>query len=73
MGVRPAKGLLKEHASTFNAIMHLVDWFIIALTGWLAHWFYLGSPSLEDHYEAALLIGVLLTSLVFSRFNVYRV
>jgi len=66
------RGVLKEHSSALNVIFHMGDWFMVALTGWLAHWYYLGRPSLHDRYEIALLVGVLLTALIFPRFNIYR-
>jgi len=66
------RGVLKEHSSVLNVIFHMGDWFMVALTGWLAHWCYLGRPSLHDRYEIALLVGVLLTALIFPRFNIYR-
>jgi putative colanic acid biosynthesis UDP-glucose lipid carrier transferase len=66
------RGVLKEHSSALNVIFHVGDWFMVALTGWLAHWYYLGRPSLYDRYEIALLVGVLLTALIFPRFNIYR-
>jgi Undecaprenyl-phosphate glucose phosphotransferase len=72
MSPRPLGGVLKEYAGALNALFHVVDWLMIGLAGWLAHWLYLGRPSLPDHYEAALLVGVLLAALVFPRFNVYR-
>lgn len=71
MGVRPG-GVLKEYASTLNALFHLGDWLVIGLSGWLAHWLYLERPSLSSHYEIALLVGVLLATLVFPRFHLYR-
>jgi Undecaprenyl-phosphate glucose phosphotransferase len=72
MRARPLRGVLKEYSSTFNVLLHVCDWVWIALTGWLAHWIYLGGPSLPGFYEAAILVGVLFAALVFPRFGVYR-
>ncbi|ACL73163.1 Undecaprenyl-phosphate galactose phosphotransferase [Thioalkalivibrio sulfidiphilus HL-EbGr7] len=72
MSPRRSGGVLKEHAGFLNVTLHVIDWFIVAFCGWLSHWLYLGVPSLDDHYEAALLIGALLAALVFQRFNLYR-
>ncbi len=72
MATGSLRGVLKEYSSTLSVLLHVCDWVWIALTGWLAHWIYLGRPSLPGFYEAAILVGVLLAALVFPRFHVYR-
>ncbi|WP_422126848.1 undecaprenyl-phosphate glucose phosphotransferase [Thioalkalivibrio sulfidiphilus] len=72
MSPKRSGGVLKEHAGLLNAVLHLLDWFIVGVTGWLAYWMYLGRTSLPDNYEAALVVGVLAAAVIFPRFQIYR-
>lgn len=65
-------GLLRQHGNLLSAMLRLIDVLIVGLAGWLAHRWYLGSFSLPGHYDAALIIGMLLTSLLLPRFGCYR-
>lgn len=66
------RGLFKEHGGLFNRLLEVMDWAIIGLTGWWAHWYHLGSSTLPDSYKLALLISLLASALVFARLGVYR-
>jgi putative colanic acid biosynthesis UDP-glucose lipid carrier transferase len=66
------RSVLKEQSTLFRAVIQLSDWLVIGCTGWLAHWAYLGTSEISDAYKAALMVGILLSSLVFSKLNVYR-
>ncbi|MBK1672627.1 undecaprenyl-phosphate glucose phosphotransferase [Ectothiorhodospira shaposhnikovii] len=72
MKLKVYRGILKEHASLLNGILQALDWLVVVLAGWMAHWIYLGSPSLGGGYDGALLVGMLLTALIFPRFHLYR-
>jgi len=72
MSPRRPGGVLKEHAGLLNAALHLLDWLLVGLAGWLAFLIYLGQTSLPGNYEAALVVGVLAVAVIFPRFHVYR-
>jgi len=67
-----ASGMLKEHSSVLAAALRGIDWAVIAGAGWTAHWVYLGTWSMRAPYELALVLGVLLTALIFPQFGLYR-
>lgn len=66
------RGLLKEHSTVLNALLHLVDWVGIALTAWVAHRLYLGGWVMDYHYSVVVGIAILLAALLFPRFQLYR-
>ncbi|WP_198420399.1 undecaprenyl-phosphate glucose phosphotransferase [Sulfurimicrobium lacus] len=66
------RGLLKEHSSILNAVLHLLDWAGIIFAAWLAHRLYLGNSSLPAAYGVVIGIVVLLSALLFPRFNLYE-
>lgn len=66
------RGILKEHASTLNAAFHVADWLMIAFSGWVSHWIYLGSPDLPSHYSSAIGISLLIATWLFPRFSLYQ-
>jgi putative colanic acid biosynthesis UDP-glucose lipid carrier transferase len=65
-------GILKEHASTLNAAFHVADWLVIALSGWLAYWLYLGTPTLPGRYSVVILLTLLFAAWLFPRFSLYQ-
>ena len=65
-------GLLRQHGRLFNSLLRVFDMGAVALAGWLAYALRFESFRLPAIYEVALLVGVLLTAVVFSRFGVYR-
>ncbi|WP_127476956.1 undecaprenyl-phosphate glucose phosphotransferase [Sulfurivermis fontis] len=67
-----SRGILKEHASILNAALHLADWLAIAVTAWLAHWWYLDSIELPNNYLLVVLIALLCAALLFPRFALYQ-
>ncbi len=66
------RGLLKEHSSILNAVLHSLDWAGIIFAAWAAHSLYLGSWSLPAAYSVVIGIVVLLAALLFPRFNLYQ-
>ncbi|MEW5992970.1 MAG: undecaprenyl-phosphate glucose phosphotransferase [Candidatus Zixiibacteriota bacterium] len=67
-----SRGILKEHASILNAALHLTDWLAIAVTAWLAHWWYLDSIELPGGYLLVVLIALLCAAWLFPRFSLYQ-
>jgi Undecaprenyl-phosphate glucose phosphotransferase len=66
------RGILREHATALNALLHLSDWAAISLAAWCAHRAYLGSWELPSTYTIVVGITVLFSALVFPRLNLYR-
>ena len=65
-------GLLRQHGRLFNSLLRVFDMGAVAVAGWLAYALRFESFRLPATYEVALLVGVLLTAVLFSRFGVYR-
>lgn len=65
------RGLLREYASALNTAFHLADWLVIAGSGWLAHWLYLGTFILPVRHYQLVIIVFLLTALIFPLFRLY--
>ena len=66
------RGILKEHSTALNTLLHLFDWATISLTGWVAHRLYLGSCALPSKYSIVIGITVLIAALLFPRLDLYR-
>ena len=66
------RGVLKEHATLLNALLHVSDWGGILLAAWVAHRIYLGNWSLPASYSIVVGVVVLLAALLFPRFNLYQ-
>lgn len=54
------------------AILHAFDWAGIILAAWIAHRFYLNSWSLPTLYTSVVGVVVMLTALLFPRFDLYK-
>ena len=65
------KGLLKEYAGILAMLIRGVDMATVFAAGWLAYVYKMGSLNLTSAYFGALMIGVAMTPLVFSFFNIY--
>jgi len=66
------RGLLKEHSSALNIIFHIFDWVGIIFAGWLAHRIYLAGWFMPGSYSIVIGVVVLLSALLFPRFNLYK-
>lgn len=62
----------KKHSSVLIAILHAFDWAGIILAAWIAHRFYLNSWSLPTLYTSVVGVVVMLTALLFPRFDLYK-
>lgn len=66
------RGVLKEHATILNALLHVSDWGAILLAACAAYRIYLGNWNLPTSYSLVTGIAVLMAALLFPRFNLYR-
>ena len=66
------RGVLKEHATLLNALLHVSDWAAILLAAWAAYRIYLGDWGFPASYSIVVGIVVLLAALLFPRFNLYQ-
>lgn len=67
-----SRGILKEYASALNATLHVADWLVVFLTGWLAHWLYLDSAAMSVRYLNVILLALLFAAWIFPRFSLYQ-
>jgi putative colanic acid biosynthesis UDP-glucose lipid carrier transferase len=65
------KGLLKEYSRAISMLTRAVDMVTVCFAGWLAYVIKFDQVVLLPSYRSALLIGLLLTPVVFSFFNIY--
>ena len=65
------KGLLKEYSRAIAALIYMLDMATVLLAGWLAYVLRFGEATLDAPYWEAVAIGVLLTPMMLSFFNVY--
>lgn len=67
------KGVLRESAPFLNLLLHLLDYVAICLAGMLAYRLHFGDYYLASPYLIALLSAILLATIVFPLFSMYRV
>lgn len=65
------KGLLKEYSRTLSLMIRLLDMAVVFCAGMLTFAYKFGSLEVSPEYFQALLVGVILTPIVFSFFNIY--
>lgn len=65
------KGLLKEYSRAISMMVRAMDVVCILVGGWLAYIIKFDAYILSPHYAYALLMGGVMTSLVFSSLNIY--
>jgi putative colanic acid biosynthesis UDP-glucose lipid carrier transferase len=70
--LNPKRSLLKSNATLLDQLVRLADPIIVVLTGWAAHWMYLGSPIAPPTYWVALLAIALCSLAVFPATGLYR-
>ena len=66
------KGVLREYASPLSLVARFLDIFCVAFGGLLAFYFKFGPAELPTHYQTALLVGVLLTLIIFPVSGIYQ-
>lgn len=65
------KGLLKEYSRAIIMMVRLMDMMTILFAGWVAYIFRFSDIGMPASYLAATMIGLLLTPIVFSSFDIY--
>lgn len=66
------RGLLKEHFQILLWVLRILDMSAIVVAGLAAYYYKFGDLQLFDYYIAALLIGALVTVVVFPYFHIYE-
>jgi putative colanic acid biosynthesis UDP-glucose lipid carrier transferase len=74
--VKRPRGILKRNADALLLVSQVVNPLLVGLVGYLTFYFYLlPKPEFDDfpaRYQIAILVGMLLTILILSWFQVYR-
>ena len=67
------KGVLREHSAALNAILRLLDVFLLLFAGLAAHYILFNSIVLTSPYKVGLLTAALSVAILFPAFDMYRV
>ncbi|ROR35152.1 undecaprenyl-phosphate glucose phosphotransferase [Inmirania thermothiophila] len=67
-----ARGLLREYARTLSVVARTLDALAVVLAALAAYGLRFGELHLPRHYQIALVVGALLTLVVFPYFHVYQ-
>ena len=74
--MKQPRGILKRNADALLLVSQVVNPLLVGLVGYLTFYFYLlPKPEFDDfpaRYQIAILVGMLLTILILSWFQVYR-
>lgn len=65
------KGLLKEYSRAISLLTRAMDMITVLLAGWIAYIYRFHEWLISSSYLSAIAIGLLLTTIVFSSFNIY--
>lgn len=65
------KGLLKEYSRAMSMAMRIMDMTAVFLAGVMAYFFKFGDVHFSFYYFIAIIIGVMITPILFSFFNIY--
>jgi len=68
----PYRGVLKEYASLWDVLLRCADASVVALTGLLAGWIYLGDVADQGAYRLGIVLAILLVLVLFPSFGLYR-
>ena len=66
------RGLLREYARTLSTVARLLDATAVVIAGVAAHTIRFGNLDIPPHYRVALVLGALLTFVVFPHFQLYH-
>jgi len=66
------RNILKENASLFHSFLYLFDWMVIASSSVLSYRIYLKTWEIPSSYALVIGISILLSALIFPRFDLYR-
>lgn len=67
------RGVLKEYATLWEAMLRTSDAIIVVLSGWLASEIYLGGMPQLPGYRIGMVLAVLLCLIMFPAFGMYKV
>lgn len=65
------KGLLKEYSRVISLLTRAMDMVTVCIAGWTAYIIKFDQLIVSPSYRSAILIGVILTPMVLSFFNIY--
>ena len=63
---------MRQYGGALYGLLRVMDVLIVIFCAWLAYVWRFDSHSLPGNYELAVVLGVLLSAMVFSQFGVYR-
>lgn len=66
------RNILKENSSLFHSFLYLFDWVAIAASSVLSYRIYLKTWEIPSSYAQVIGISILLSALIFPRFDLYR-
>lgn len=66
------QGFLKEHSGFLVWVMRILDWLVLLASCGIGYIYVFGFEELPVHYRVAVFTAVLLCSLVFSAYSLYR-
>lgn len=67
------RGVLKEYAALWEALLRASDAFVVVISGWLASVIYLGELPHLPSYRVAMFLAILLCLIMFPAFGMYTV
>jgi len=65
-------GLLRERANLLSFVTRALDAIAVLLAGWVAYCIRMGQWELPQRYQLALLLGGLITRVVFPVLGIYQ-
>lgn len=66
------KGLLKEYSRALSLIVRCMDMCTVFVAGWIAYFIKMQHWTLTESYLIAMLMGMLLTLIIYSSFGIYE-
>ena len=67
------KGVLREHSAALNAVLRLLDVFILIFAGLVAFYLLFNNLAITSPYKVGLLTASLSVAILFPVFDMYRV
>ena len=62
----------RQYPGLFELVHRLLDWCVIGLVAWLAHWAYLGAWILPAAYQTAIAVAIVMSAWMFPNLSVYE-
>lgn len=66
------KGLLKEHSRAIAVMLRFMDMITVFAAGLCAYYYRFNEPTILPSYQGAIFIGMFLTPVIFSFFDIYN-